>query len=194
MNYLERIRKFATLEASKAKPSPVSLSLSLLLVDQDVKHTHTHTQEKQWILEKINSVSDVKSHYKLHNNEIIKMTKEIHHRSRTVLRMTMEAVGEQFSMHGHRLSSKNIIPRKTIPHQWRTAKMALQFEALATKPNDLSLVPRTPLMEEENWLLQAVLWPPHPSPTLHTKKQMQNWVATTQANKIPLHQPASLSF
>lgn len=46
-------------------------------------------------------------------------------------------------------------------------EMARQLKMLAEKTDDLSSVPRTNMVEGENQLQQAVLWPPLHTP--HTK-------------------------
>jgi hypothetical protein len=41
---------------------------------------------------------------------------------------------------------------------------------LAAKVDDVSSIPRTCMIEGENWLLQVVLWPPHTWPLSHNKQ------------------------
>lgn len=43
----------------------------------------------------------------------------------------------------------------------QAADMAQQVKAAVTSPDDLSSIPGTHMVDEKNWLLWVVLWPPH---------------------------------
>lgn len=45
--------------------------------------------------------------------------------------------------------------------------MAQQVKVLVAKSDDLSLIPRTQIVEVENQLIQVVLWPPHLLCSMH---------------------------
>lgn len=43
----------------------------------------------------------------------------------------------------------------------QAADMAQQVKAAVTSPDNLSSIPGTHIVDEKNWLLWVVLWPPH---------------------------------
>lgn len=70
--------------------------------------------------------------------------------------------------------------------------MAQQVNMLVTKPNGLSLMPRTHTTEEENWLLQAVLGRPHTvcGVCMHSHTQIINGrILSKMKNEMLSHSP-----
>lgn len=70
--------------------------------------------------------------------------------------------------------------------------MAQQVNMFVTKPDDLGLMPRTHTTEEENWLLQAVLGPPHTvcGVCMHSHTQVINGrILSKMENKMLSHSP-----
>lgn len=70
--------------------------------------------------------------------------------------------------------------------------MAQQVNMLVTKPHDLGLMPRTHTMEEENWLLQVVLWPPHTvcGVCMHSHTQIiHRRILSKMKNEMLFHSP-----
>lgn len=50
----------------------------------------------------------------------------------------------------------------------RTRQMVQRGRALAVKPDGLTWGPKTDMLEDGNWLTEAVLWPAHMCPSLPT--------------------------